>query len=710
MATARSPSGRSPTRGAPASRASIRFTSSSRGIDRIRSTWRATGRGGGNPPRNAAVRASGARARRAGRPVHATCLTGETCPETQGAGRAGRAARGQRSQTGGPRGVCAGPAALGAEVALSPWTTCLTNERDDDMDVILRIDMGAPGKPRATVEPVGQYAGLGGRGLTSSVVAKEVEPLCHPLGAENKLVIAPGMLTGTSATTSGRLSVGCKSPLTGGIKESNAGGQAAQFVAKLGYAAIILEGRPATDDLWTIFIDKEGVKFKVDNRLRMLGNYDTVELLRKEYGDKVAFMTIGQAGEMKLGAASIACTDRELRPTRHCGRGGVGAVMGSKHVKAIILDEAGTTLRGPKDPVKFKAAVKTFNEGLQKHAVTGQGLPAFGTNVLTNVLNEAGAYPTFNFKQGRFEGASKISGEAQAELETSRGGLATHACHRGCIIQCSGIFNDADGKYVTKQPEYETVWSHGGNCGIADLDVIAKLDRMDDDFGVDTIELGVAIGVAMEAGVIPFGDAAGALRLLGEVGEGTPLGRVLGSGAGVTGKVFGVERVPVVKNQAMPAYDPRGVQGIGVTYATSTQGADHTAGYAIATNILKVGGFVDPLQTEGQVELSRNLQIATAADDSTGMCLFIAFAVLDQPDTFQALIDLLNSFYGLSLDANGVAALGKRVLSAERDFNARAGFTALDDRLPRFFQQEPLAPHQVTFKVKDEELDQLFNW
>ena len=481
-------------------------------------------------------------------------------------------------------------------------------------------------------------------------------------------------------------------------------------MARLGYFAMIIEGQPAGDDLWKIVVDKAGVRFAVVNGLRMLGNYDAVDALRKEHGDKVAYMTIGQAGELKLGAASIACTDRELRPTRHCGRGGVGAVMGSKKVKAIVFDEAGTTIRAPKEPQRFKAAARAFAEGLQRHAVTGQGLPAFGTNVLTNVLNEAGGYPTFNFKQGQFEGASKISGEAQAELETKRGGLATHACHRGCIIQCSGIFNDAEGKYVTKQPEYETVWSHGGNCGISDLDVIAKLDRMDDDFGLDTIEMGVTIGVAMEAGVIPFGDTEGALRLLGEVGQGTPLGRILGSGAGITGKVFGVERVPVVKNQALPAYDPRAVQGIGVTYATTPQGADHTAGYAIATNILKVGGFVDPLKPDGQVELSRNLQIATAAIDSTGMCLFIAFAIMDQPDTFQALLDLLNSFYGLSLTGDDVVALGKKVLSAERDFNARAGFTAQDDRLPRFFEQEPIAPHQVTFTVKEQELDQLFNW
>ena len=174
--------------------------------------------------------------------------------------------------------------------------------------------------------------------------------------------------------------------------------------------------------------------------------------------------------------------------------------------------------------------------------------------------------------------------------------------------------------------------------------------------------------------------------------------------------MFGVERVPVVKNQALPAYDPRAVQGIGVTYATTPMGADHTAGYAVATNILKVGGSVDPLKPEGQVELSRNLQVATAAVDATGMCLFIAFAVLDQPETFQALIDMLNAFYGLNMTGDDFAALGKRVLKAERDFNTRAGFTAQDDRLPAFFKNEPVGPHNVTFQVKDEELDKVFNW
>ncbi len=578
------------------------------------------------------------------------------------------------------------------------------------METILRIDMGAKGGPKLSKEPLGDYAGNGGRGMTSSIVSKEVPPLCHPLGPKNKLVIAPGLLSGTSAAMSGRLSVGCKSPLTGTIKESNAGGEPAQVLARLGYAAIVLEGKPESDDLYKIFINKDGVKVEVDNSLKMLGNYDLVEKMKTEYGDKIACISIGPAGERKMSAASVACTDMELRPTRHAARGGPGAVMGSKRVKVIVLDDTGMKMRTPKEPEKFKEANKIWVDGLKKHPVTGEALPAYGTNVLTNIINEAGGFPTNNFKLGQFSEASKISGESEAELETKRGGLATHGCHRGCVIKCSGIYHDKDGNYLTKQPEYETVWAHGANCGIDDLDTIAVLDRLDDDYGLDTIEMGATIGVVMEAGLAKFGDGESAINLLKEVGMGTPLGRILGSGAAVTAKAYGMERAPVVKGQAMPAYDPRAIKGIGVTYATSTMGADHTAGYAVATNILKVGGDVDPLKTEGQVELSRNLQIATAAVDSTGMCLFIAFAILDQPETFQALLDLLNAFYGLSLTADDVTALGKSILKIERDFNTAAGFTAKHDRLPEYFHTEAIPPHNVTFQIKDEELDEVFNW
>lgn len=579
------------------------------------------------------------------------------------------------------------------------------------MDKILRIDMGNAGGPKATEEPVGEYAGMGGRLLTSTMVAKEVPPLSHPLGPENKLVFAPGMLSGSSGAMSGRLSVGAKSPLTGTIKESNAGGQAAQVLARLGYAAIVLEGKPrTTDELYKIIITKDGVKIVRDDSLKMLPNYDLVERIRAEYGEKMTLMSIGPAGEMKLSAASIACCDPELRPTRHAGRGGLGAVMGSKGVKVIVLDDTGLKMRQPKDPAKFAAANKKFVEGLRNHPVTGQALPAYGTNVLTNILNEAGGYPTRNFTSGRWDKVNLISGETQAETEIARGGVATHGCHRGCVIRCSGIYNDKNGNFISKQPEYETTWSHGGHSGISDLDAIATMDFLDDNYGLDTIDMGVAIGVAMEAGLIKFGDVEGAIDLVHQVGKGTPLGRILGCGAAVTGKVFGVDRVPVVKGQALPAYDPRAVQGIGVTYATTPMGADHTAGYAIATNILKCGGDVDPLKPEGQIELSRNLQIATAAIDATGMCLFIAFALLDQPETFQALLDMLNGFYGLNLTGDDVTELGKRILKTERDFNAAAGFTSEHDRLPYFFKTEAVGPHNVTFQVKDEELDQVFNW
>ncbi|MBI5895605.1 MAG: aldehyde ferredoxin oxidoreductase [Desulfobacterales bacterium] len=580
------------------------------------------------------------------------------------------------------------------------------------MDKILRINMGGAKGPELKTEALGAYAGLGGRAMTSTVVAKEVPPTCHALSAENKLVIAPGLLSGSAAAISGRISMGCKSPLTGGIKESNSGGQPSQMLARLGYAAVILEGKPKDDTLYKLMINKSGATIAPANGLKMLGHYDLVEKMKAEHGDKIGCISIGPAGEMKLSAASIAFTDMELRPTRHAGRGGVGAVMGAKGVKVIVIDDAGTPVRTPKDPEKFKAANKEFVAGLRKHPVTGQGLPAFGTNVLTNVVNEAGGYPTRNFKEGQFEGAAKISGEAQAKIENERGGegSATHGCHRGCVIRCSGTFFDKNGRFLSKQPEYETVWAHGGNCGIDDLDAIAQMDRMDDDFGVDTIEMGATIAVAMDAGLAKFGDAQAAIRLIKEVGQGTPLGRILGSGAAVTGKVFGVERIPVVKGQSMPAYDPRAVKGMGVTYATTTMGADHTAGYAVTANLLGVGGNVNALKPQGQVELSRNLQVATTAIDSTGMCLFIAFAILDQPETFQALLDLINGFTGLSLTGDDVSNLGKSVLKQERTFNAAACLTKAHDRLPDYFKNEPLTPHKVTFDVSDQELDQVFNF
>jgi aldehyde:ferredoxin oxidoreductase len=575
------------------------------------------------------------------------------------------------------------------------------------MGKILRINMS---DMAFKTDELGEYAGLGGRALTSSIIDKEVPPLCHPLGLNNKLVVSPGLLTGTIAASSGRCHFGCKSPLTGGIKEGNSGGVVAQKIARLGYSAIVLEGKPEDDKLRMVFISKDKTEILPADEYKGLGNYETVERLREKYG-KVGIISIGPAGEQKLNAASIAVNDMDNKPTRHAGRGGQGAVMGSKGIKAIVVDDAGGPGVEIKDKDEFKKWSKIFTDGLLKHPVTGEGLPTYGTAVLVNIINEAGGFPTRNFSSGNFENAAKISGEQLTKNCQERQGKETHPCSPGCVIRCSNVYNDKDGNYLTSGLEYETIWAFGANCDIDNLDIIAKLDYLCDDIGLDTIETGGTLAVAMEGGLLPFGDWDRAIKILDEdIRNATPIGKIIGSGAVVTGRVFGVTRVPAVKGQNMPAYDPRAIQGIGVTYASSTMGADHTAGYAIATNIMKVGGYVDPLKTEGQVELSRNLQIASAALDSTGLCLFTAFPVLDQPETFEAIYRMLNAQYGLSLTADDVTELGKNVLKTERNFNIKAGFTNKDDRLPEFMYQEALAPHNNVFMVKDEEIDEFWNF
>ncbi len=556
-----------------------------------------------------------------------------------------------------------------------------------------------------------QYRGMGGRGLTSAIIGKEVDPNCNPLGKNNKLVFSPGLLGGTICANSNRISVGCKSPLTGGIKESNSGGQPGGYLAKMGIMGLVVEGAAAEGEWYQLELTKSSAKL-VPSTVTGLNNYDAVAKLIGTYGDKCGYITIGRAGEFRLSAASIAFTDRELRPARHAGRGGVGAVMGSKGLKAVIVNPEGGANHTLVNEAAFKDAAKRFAKALTDHPVCGQGLPNYGTAVLVNILHEAGGLPTNNFSVGRFAGHESVSGELLNQITKERGGegVVAHGCMSGCIIKCSGLYPDKSGKLVGKWPEYETIWAFGPNSGIDDLDMIAKYDRLCDDIGIDTIDIGCAIAVAMDAGYLKFGDAAGALKLLEEVSVGTPIGRIIGSGAGITGKVFGVKRVPVVKGQSLPAYDPRAVKGVGVTYATSPMGADHTAGYAVTANILGIGGKVDPMKTEGQIELSRNLQIATAAVDATGLCLFVAFAVLDNPEALVAIVDMLNAKYGLSLKLDDVTSLGKQVLECERDFNKRAGFTEVHDRLPEFFTEDALAPHNVKFDISGAELDTVFKW
>lgn len=552
------------------------------------------------------------------------------------------------------------------------------------------------------------WAGHGGRGLTSTIIAAEVPPTCHPLGVNNKFIVAPGLLSGTPAANSGRLSCGAKSPLTGTIKESNSGGTAAQLLAKCGCKAIIVEGM-AKDDVWyNLAVTPKGVVINEEKEVIGKGNFEALEILSERLGSTQGIITIGPAGEMKMRAANLSVKDPDGH-LRSCGRGGLGAVLGSKGVKFISIDPQGGKVEIA-DKDKFRAANKMFAKSLVDHPVS-QALGTYGTNVLVNIINESGGLPTRNFTSGQFEGHEQISGETMHDLMKDRGGKVKHNCHKGCVIQCSQIYNDVNNKYKTSGFEYESIWALGADCAIDNLDQIAEADHLLDDIGIDSIETAVAIGVAMEAGVLEFGDGEGLLRLLtDEVAKGTGLGRIIGGGAGDVGRAFGVTRVPVVKNQAIPAYDPRAIKGIGITYATSTQGADHTMGYTIATNCLGVGGSVDPLSKEGQVELSRNLQIATAAIDSTGMCLFIAFAALDDETCLPALIDLLNARFGIGLTGEDVTNLGKSILKTEHAFNQAAGFTNADDRLPEFFSLEAIAPHNSIWDFTGEEIDTFWDF
>lgn len=548
---------------------------------------------------------------------------------------------------------------------------------------------------------------LGGRGLTSAIISKEVEPTSHPLGDKNKLVFAPGLLAGTMAANSGRLSVGAKSPLTGGIKESNSGGTAAQRLAKLGIKALIVEGIPAGDKWYCIHVHKDGVEIKEETELLGKGNYEVIHTLTGRYGENTGVMTIGQAGEHKVVAANISVKDPKGH-IRSAGRGGLGAVMGSKRVKFITLDDNDGAGIDIKDKEKFKDAAHIFNKGLLSHPVSGDALPKYGTDVLINILNEAGGLPTKNFRMGQFDGAEKICGETMYDTIMSRKGDPTHGCHVGCIIRCSQTYNDKDGKYLTSGFEYETIWGFGAGCTIDNLDTIAEIDHVCDDIGIDTIEMAGTMMVAMEAGILPWGDGKGVLKFLDEVKAGTPLGRIIGNGADFTGKAFGVTRIPTVKGQSIPAYDPRAVKGIGVTYATTPMGADHTAGYSVTANVLKVGGHVDPLKKEGQIELSRNLQIATACLDSAGLCIFVAFAVLDSEPVSHAIIDMINAQYGTNWSVDDWFNLGRSVLKTERAFNEAAGFTNKNDRLPEFFD-EPVPPHNAVWDFAGKELDEVFS-
>lgn len=577
---------------------------------------------------------------------------------------------------------------------------------------VLRINMSTL---QASYEDMPEkWAKWAGRGLTSAILVDEVDPTCHPLGPHNKLVIAPGWVSGTpAAPSSGRTSFGGKSPLTGGIKEANAGGLSSQKIAKLGIGAIILEGTPADGKWYTVVITKDGVTFEDAADLMGKGMYEVDEICWDKYQHKPAVIGIGQVGELKLSNAGISVNDPENKPGRYAGRGGLGAVMGARGVKAMIIDDKGGPGVDIADMELFKKGRKKLTDAIMAHDLTKKdgGLNAYGTNVLMNIINEAGGLPTRNFSSGQFAGAAKISGEAVAEVvEERKAGMTGHGCHPGCIIKCSNIYPDEEGNEFVSCVEYETAFSLGANCEIDDLDFIAKMTRECNDIGLDTIEAGNTIAIAMEGGEVEFGDKEGALALFEEMRKGTPLGRILGQGVEATAKAYGVHRVPTVKGQSMPAYEPRAIKGIGFTYATSTMGADHTAGYTIAPEIAGVGGKVDPLDPAGKAELSLTFQAATAFIDSTGYCLFIAFPILDIADGWAGMAESVAGVMGMEITGDDVIPIGREILMMERQFNERAGFTDEDDRLPEFMRYEQLPPHNVVWDTPDEQLDQVYAW
>ena len=551
-------------------------------------------------------------------------------------------------------------------------------------------------------EPVPEsWSRLGGRGLLACILLDEVDATCDPLGPGNKLILAPGLLVGHMLSSTDRISIGGKSPLTGGIKEANAGGRTGLHMAHMGIKALILEDQPEEDDFWVLHLSLEGAKWEKANDLVGLGVYETAPKLIEKYGDRVAIALIGPGGEMRMKAAGVQNIDKDRVPSRIAARGGLGAVMGSKGLKAIVFDHAGGQKPPIANPEAFKVAQKDYTKAVMEHpqSITYRD---YGTAAMAHMCDGFGALPTRNFSSGHFENVDDISGESLRDFILERGKPSdpSHACMAGCTIKCSNIFGGEDGKIIVSPLEYETIGLMGSNLGISSLDTVGRLNWEVNDLGLDSIEIGAALGVAAEAGLMEFGDGEKALELLGEIRKDSEIGHALGDGAANMGEMYHVERVPVVKRQAMSAYEPRAIKGTGVTYATTPQGADHTCGLTIRAKI-------DHLDPNAQLDASRAAQYNMAGYDTLGACIFAGFGYAATPDG--VVKRLLAARYGWDdIPDNILRELGKQTLKMEREFNRRAGFTAKDDRLPEWMTKEPLPPHNTVFDVPEEELDRIF--
>jgi len=553
---------------------------------------------------------------------------------------------------------------------------------------ILRVDMK---NEKITFENLErEWNSIGGSAFIAKIMNKEVPPATDPLGPENLFILAVGALAGTGAPQLGRISVGAKSPLTLGIKEANSGGPAAQILDRLGIRAIIVHGAPHDHRLYCLFISKDKTTLIPADEYRCMKNYELVSKLRKQYGDKIAVISTGIAGERKYKGASVSFTDIFGDPSRNAARGGLGAVMGSKGLKAIMIDPSGAAQVDLANPEEFRKIVKSWVDTL-KHDISCSLFSRFGTPFAINNSASQGTLVSNNYRSGRPDNFIAVSGNSIQEILFERGGKM-HGCMPGCVVQCSIIYPDKDGKRLCSAYEYETIALLGTNLGITDNDAIARLKFMCDDLGVDAIETGSSLGLAADAGKMSFGDGQSAARLLEEIEKETPLGLALGNGVVATAKYLNVSRIPAYKGQAIPAHDPRSVKGTGVTYFTSPMGADHTAGLT----------YRIPRNKDKQAENSLKSQIQAATCDAFGYCLNSVPG--GRASIYQFFADLINARYGLRLTPKDIMEIGKQTLRDQLAFNEKSEFSKMDSKAAAFLREEAVTPTGQIFDVDDAEI------
>jgi aldehyde:ferredoxin oxidoreductase len=555
------------------------------------------------------------------------------------------------------------------------------------------IDLGT--RSIAKRELQGEAVIRAGRYLIAKTLLERGAATVDPLSPANPLIFSAGPFAGTSFSNANRTSVGCKSPLTGGIKEANGGGTFSYALGQLKIAGFTLLG--ASPDWVVLHVKKDGtISFDDAGPLLGKGNFEAGQALLARYGKKIAFALCGPVGEYQGLIGGIAFTDKDGRPSRLAARGGVGAVMGSKKVKAIVVDL--DRMPGFSDPKKVNAAIKDYSKLLLADGIVKNFYQPLGTMGMADVQNQMGGLPVRNFSAGQLADVSKgetfkMGGQYIAPLNTGRGGEQTHACMPGCVIQCSNVYVDANGKEVVSPVEYETLGLLGSNCGLTDPDDLAGLNEICNDMGVDTIETGATLAVLMEAGLGRFGDAKFMADALREMLRGTPNGKIWAQGTARVGEHYKVRRVPVIKKQAISAYDPRVVEATGISMMATAQGADHTAG-----NLPRLK--TREMDLNALLEQSLVAQVNCAATDSLGLCIF--GRSVTEPNT-EFIANAANAAAGTSFTKDFFTELGRETLKLEAEFNRRAGFTERDDELPQFFYDEPLAPtnHVARFHGKD---------